>query len=277
MIRDTKTPSPMTDTESRHVRTIWLSDIHLGTPGCRAEYLLDFLRVYRADTLYLVGDILDGWRLRKGWYWPQAHNDVVQKILRAARKGTRVVYVPGNHDSLSRQFIGLSFGDIQVVEEAIHVTARGKRLWVTHGDLFDAVMQHAHWLAHLGSWLYELLLDLNRWMNAVRLRFGLPYWSMSQYLKHQVKDAVNFISQFEHVMAEEARRRGCDGVVCGHIHKAEIRDIGGVLYCNDGDWVESMTALIETFDGELEIVHWRTRQSEPLNLGRIDEIQGAAA
>jgi UDP-2,3-diacylglucosamine pyrophosphatase LpxH len=265
------------DTDQQHYRTIWLSDIHLGTPGCKADYLLDFLRVHKCDTLYLVGDILDGWRLSKGWYWPQAHNDVVQKVLRIARKGTRVVYVPGNHDSLSRQFIGLSFGGIQIVEDAVHVTARGSKLWVTHGDLFDAVMQHAVWLAHLGSWLYDALLNLNRWMNAVRLRMGLPYWSMSQYLKHQVKDAVNFISQFEHVMAEEARRRGCDGVVCGHIHKAEIRDINGTLYCNDGDWVESMTALVESMDGELKIVHWRTRQIEPLNFGRMDEIQDAVA
>lgn len=267
----------MTDTEARHCRTIWLSDIHLGTPGCRADNLLDFLRVHSADTLYLVGDIIDGWRLRRGWYWPQTHNDVIQKILRAARKGTRVVYVPGNHDEVSRQFIGLFFGGIEVAEDAIHVTANGQRLLVTHGDLFDAVMQHASWLAHLGSWLYDLLLKLNRWMNAVRLRLGLPYWSMSQFVKHQVKDAVNFISQFERAMAAEARRRGCDGVVCGHIHKAEIRNIDGVLYCNDGDWVESMTALVETFAGELEIIHWRTRQAQPLNLGRIDQMQDAAA
>lgn len=266
----------MTDTELRRYRTIWLSDIHLGTPGCRADYLLDFLRVHSAETLYLVGDILDGWRLRKGWYWPQTHNDVIQKILRTARKGTRVVYVPGNHDEVSRQFIGLSFGGIEVAEDAIHVTAGGQRLLVTHGDLFDAVMQHAGWLARLGSSLYELLLNLNRWMNAVRLRLGLPYWSMSQYVKHQVKDAVNFISQFEHAMAAEARRRGCDGVVCGHIHKAEIRTIDGVIYCNDGDWVESMTALVETFEGKLDIVHWRTRQVQPLNLGRIDQMQDAA-
>jgi UDP-2,3-diacylglucosamine pyrophosphatase LpxH len=262
--------------ERFHYRTIWLSDIHLGTPGCQALFLLDFLRSHRADTLYLVGDILDGWRLRKGWYWPQAHNDVVQKILRTARKGTKVIYVPGNHDALSRQFIGLSFGGIEVVEDAVHVTARGLKLWVTHGDLFDAVMQHARWLARLGSWLYEALLELNRWMNAVRLWLGLPYWSMSQFLKVQVKNAVNFISEFEHIMAQEARRRGCDGVVCGHIHKAEIRDIGGVLYCNDGDWVESMTALVETFDGELELIRWRTRQDGPLNLGRIDELDAAA-
>ncbi|HKQ85045.1 MAG TPA: UDP-2,3-diacylglucosamine diphosphatase [Steroidobacteraceae bacterium] len=268
----------MTEPDERyHYRAIWLSDIHLGTAGCQAFYLLDFLRNHKSDTLYLVGDILDGWQLRKGWYWPQAHNDVVQKILRVARKGTRVVYVPGNHDSLSRQFIGLSFGGIEVAEEAIHTTAKGLRLWVTHGDLFDGVMQHARWLAHLGSVLYELLLKLNRHMNSVRLRLGLPYWSMSQYVKHQVKNAVSFITQFEEVMTAEARRRNCDGVVCGHIHKAEIRTIDGLLYCNDGDWVESMTALVETFEGELQLVHWRSRLSAPLNLGRVDEVNVAAA
>ena len=197
----------------------------------------------------------------------------MQKILRAARKGTQVIYIPGNHDEHLRQFIGLHSAASQIAEEAMHVTAHGKRLWVMHGDLFDGVMQHARWLAHLGDQLYALLLKLNRWLNAMRQRLGMPYWSMSQYLKHQAKNAVNFISDFEHVMTEEARRRGCDGVVCGHIHKAEIREIDGILYCNDGDWVESMTALVETFDGELKLIHWRTRVEAPLNLGRIiDEL-----
>ena len=242
-----------------HFRTIWISDIHLGTPGCQAYYLLDFLRTHKANTLYLVGDILDGWQLKKSWYWPQAHNDVVQKILRSARKGTKVIYVPGNHDELVRQFIGLHLGGIAIIEDAIHTTADGKRLLVVHGDLFDSVMQHARWLAHLGDRMYTMLLELNRWLNAIRQRLGLPYWSMSQYLKHKVKNAVNFISDFEHVMTEEARRRGCDGVVCGHIHKAEMREINGILYCNDGDWVESLTALAEDFDGKLHLIHWRSR------------------
>jgi UDP-2,3-diacylglucosamine pyrophosphatase LpxH len=249
----------LTDLETQAYRTIWLSDIHLGSPGCQASYLLAFLKAHRCETLFLVGDILDGWQLRKSWYWPQEHNDVVQKLLRMARKGTRVVYIPGNHDELSRQFIGLSFGGIEVVEDAIHLTIDGKRLWITHGDLFDSVMQHARWLAHLGSWIYEWLLKTNRWFNAVRHRFGLPYWSMSQYLKHKAKHATNFINDFEHVLAAEARRRGCSGVVCGHIHKAEIRSIDGTLYCNDGDWVESLTALVETFDGDLQLIHWRQR------------------
>lgn len=251
----------ITSDSPRHYRTVWISEVHLGTPGCQAEYLLDFLRNHSCDTLYLVGDILDGWQLRKGWYWPQSHNDVLQKLLRCARKDTRVIYVPGNHDELSRQFVGLSFGGIEVLADDIHVTATGQRLLVTHGGLFDGVMQHARWLARLGSSLYDVLLKLNGWMNAIRRRLGLPCWSMSQYLKHQAKSAMSFIAGFEHVMTEEARRRGCDGVVCGHIHKAEIRLIDGILYCNDGDWVESLSALVEDSAGKLQLVHWHQHKS----------------
>jgi UDP-2,3-diacylglucosamine pyrophosphatase LpxH len=254
-----------------HYRTIWISDIHLGTPGCQALYLLDFLRTHKAETLYLVGDILDGWQLQKGWYWPQAHNDVVQKILRSARNGTRVVYIPGNHDESVRQFVGVAFGEIDIVADAVHTTADGRHLLVVHGDLFDGVMRHARWLAVVGDSMYVLLLKLNRWLNTIRVKLGLPYWSMSQYLKHQVKNAVSFISDFEHAMTEEARRRGCDGVVCGHIHKAELRVIDGMLYCNDGDWVESLSALVETFEGELKLINWRDRVPAALNLGRFLE------
>ncbi|AIO41773.1 UDP-2,3-diacylglucosamine diphosphatase [Burkholderia sp. AU19243] len=251
------------ESSAHRYRTIWLSDIHLGSSGCQATYLLDFLRHNDSEYLYLVGDIIDGWQLKKGWYWPQAHNDVVQKILRKARKGTQVVYIPGNHDEGARQFCDLAFGDIQVRGEAFHTTLAGKRLWIVHGDLFDGVIQHAKWLAYLGDTLYTLILVLNRWFNRIRSRLGFQYWSLSQYLKHQVKNAVNFISQFETVMTDEARRRGCDGVVCGHIHKAEIRDIDGVLYCNDGDWVESLSALVETMEGELKIVYWTVMRTAP--------------
>ena len=237
-------------------RTIWISDIHLGTSGCQAEYLLDFLKHNEAETFYLVGDIIDGWRLKKSWYWPQSHNDVVQKILRKVRKGSEVFYIPGNHDEVARQFIGMTFGDIQIRNEMIHITANGKRLWITHGDLFDSVMQYAKWLAYLGDSAYTVILVVNRWFNNIRIKLGFQYWSLSQFLKHKVKNAVSFIADFEAIMAREARKRKCDGVVCGHIHKAEIRDIDGLLYCNDGDWVESLTALVETFDGELKIVHW---------------------
>lgn len=265
-----QTPTPLPPAGSAHdapeaqrFRAIWISDIHLGTPGCQAEALLDFLKHTESELLYLVGDIIDGWQLRRSWYWPQAHNDVVQKVLRRARKGTRVVFIPGNHDEMARQFHGLNFGDIEVAEDAVHVTATGKRLWVVHGDLFDGVIQHAKWLAYLGDTLYTLILVLNRWFNRIRSRLGFQYWSLSQYLKHQVKNAVNFISKFENVMTDEARRRGCDGVVCGHIHKAEIRDIDGVLYCNDGDWVESLSALVETTEGELKVVYWTAMRAAP--------------
>ena len=240
----------------KHYRAIWISDVHLGTPGCQAKFLLDFLKHNESDTLYLVGDIIDGWRLKKSIYWPQSHNDVVQKILRKARKGTEVVYVPGNHDESVRQFLGLSFGEIKVVPEAIHTTADGRKLWITHGDLFDGVMQYAKWLAYVGDNLYSLILYFNRYLNLLRIRMVMQYWSLSQYLKHQVKNAVSYIADFEMIMAREARLRGCQGVVCGHIHKAEIRMIDNLLYCNDGDWVESLTALVETHEGELKIVHW---------------------
>ena len=239
-----------------HFRAIWISDTHLGTPGCQAGLLLEFLRRTESDYLYLVGDIVDGWQMKRRWYWHQSHNDVVQKILRKARKGSAVVYIPGNHDEAARQYRGLAFGEIVIREEAIHTTLRGKRLLVTHGDLFDAVVQCARWLALLGDVLYTFTLKLNRHFNAWRARLGLPYWSLSQFLKHRVKNAVSYIGAFEEALAREARDRGFDGVVCGHIHKAEIREIDGILYCNDGDWVESLTALVETLDGELRIVHW---------------------
>ena len=241
---------------SRHFRAIFISDLHLGTPGCQADALLDFLRSHPSDFLYLVGDIVDGWQLRRRWYWPQSHNDVVQKLLRRARKGCRVVFVPGNHDEFARAFIGQQFGGIEVVDDAVHTTADGRNLWVTHGDYFDGVVQCAKWLAYLGDNLYELTLRINRHLNRLRARLGMPYWSLSAYLKHRVKTALNYVTGFEVAVAQEAKRRGHQGVVCGHIHRAEMREINGTLYCNDGDWVESRTALVEHIDGRLELVHW---------------------
>ncbi len=245
---------PLADGEHYH-RAIWISDIHLGTRGCRADELLEFLRTHDSDILYLVGDIIDGWQLKRNWFWCQTHNDVVQKVLRKARKGTRVVYVPGNHDEGLRHFTGFDFGRIEVEHEVVHTMLDGRRFLVTHGDLFDGVVKQAKWLAHLGDTLYTITLELNRHFNKIRQKMGMPYWSLSQYLKHQVKNAVSFISDYEHALAHEARRRGFDGVVCGHIHRAELRDIDGITYANDGDWVESLTALVETTSGELRIVH----------------------
>ena len=247
-------PTAAADVPTLSVRTVWISDLHLGTPGCQAKALLDFLRDVDCDTLYLVGDIIDGWQLRRSWYWPQAHNDVVQKLLRKARKGTRVIFVPGNHDEFARKYIAHNFGGIDVVDEAIHVTADGRRLWITHGDLYDGVIQYARWMAIAGDLAYEFTLKANRWFNRIRAKLGLPYWSLSRYLKHKVKRAVSYINEFENAVAREARKRGADGVVCGHIHHAEIREIDGILYCNDGDWVESLTALVEHRDGRLEII-----------------------
>ena len=244
------------DGSVQHYRSIFISDLHLGTPGCQAQALLDFLRTHSSEQLYLVGDIIDGWQLRRRWYWPQAHNDVVQKLLRRARKGCRVVFVPGNHDEFARAFIGHQFGGIDVVEHATPVTADGRRLWIVHGDYFDGVIQFAKWLAYLGDNLYELTLSLNRHLNHLRARLGLRYWSLSAYLKHRVKQALSYVMAFESAVASEARKRGYDGVVCGHIHRAEMREIDGTLYCNDGDWVESRTALVEHHDGRLELVHW---------------------
>ena len=238
-------------------RAIWISDLHLGTAACQAAALLDFLRLTESKYLYLVGDIVDGWGLRRRWFWPQTHNDVVQKLLRKARKGTSVVYIPGNHDAFGRHFTEASFGGIEVRHEAIHETADGRRLLVVHGDLFDGVIQCARWLAFVGDRLYMAALHVNRWLNALRARLGFPHWSLSQFLKQKVKNAVSYISDFESAVAHEAQRRGVDGVVCGHIHKAEIRTIDGVLYCNDGDWVESFTALVEADDGTLSIVHFK--------------------
>ena len=241
---------------TRHYRTVFLSDIHLGTRGCQAGILLDFIRGMECETLYLVGDIIDGWKLKSGWYWPQSHNDVVQKVLRLARKGTRVIYIPGNHDDRVRDFCGVHFGGVIVARDAIFETAAGKRYLVTHGDEFDGVINHAKWLAFLGDWAYRALLSLNTTWNLVRRRMGFGYWSLSAFVKVKVKNALQFIENFEAAVADEARRRGVDGVICGHIHKAEMRMIGGIEYINDGDWVESCTALVEHADGRLELISW---------------------
>jgi UDP-2,3-diacylglucosamine pyrophosphatase LpxH len=241
---------------SMRVRTLFLSDIHLGTKGCQAATLLDFLRFYDADTIYLVGDIVDGWQLKSGWFWPQTHNDVVQKLLRKARKGARLIYIPGNHDEFLRDYYGTHLGGIEVVEDAFHLAANGKRYLVIHGDLFDVVIRHARWLALLGDKAYDLAIWLNTHFNVIRRAFGLTYWSLSQWAKLKVKNAVNFIGAFEQALAGEARRRGADGVICGHIHHAVIRRQDGFSYINCGDWIESCTAVVEHFDGRFEIVKW---------------------
>ena len=249
-------PEPRSFQPKMKLRTIWISDVHLGTAGCQAGLLSDFLHSVECDTLYLVGDIVDGWRLRKGWYWPDQHNEVIRRVLKMAHRGTRVIYIPGNHDEMFRDYAGLSFGGVEVQLEAIHTTADGRNLLVTHGDAFDGIVLYARWLAFLGDQAYTLLLKANIVLNAVQRRLNLPYWSLSSYLKKRVKKAVQYIGQYEEVVAREASQRGVQGVVCGHIHCAEIRQFGSITYYNDGDWVESCTALTEAKDGTMSIIDW---------------------
>ncbi len=242
----------------RVYRTVFISDVHLGTRGCRADFLAGFLREIRCEHLYLVGDILDGWRLRKSWYWDAAHDEVLRLILRHARGGARVTYIPGNHDEMFRAWLPLELevAGVRLRAEDAHVTADGRRLLVMHGDAFDSVVRYARFLALLGDGAYRAALIVNRWFNLARRRLGYPYWSLSSWLKRQVKGAVKAIDRFEAALAGTARERGFDGVVCGHIHHAEMRDLGGVLYLNCGDWVESCTALVEHHDGRIELVDW---------------------
>jgi len=249
------------DVPTHSFRSVFISDVHLGTRGCQAELLLDFIRSMECEQLYLIGDIIDGWKLKGGWHWPQSHNDVVQKVLRMARKGTAVIYVPGNHDEVARDYCGVHFGGVVIARDAIHTTLDGRTFLVTHGDEFDGVVQHAKWLAFLGDWSYRTILMLNTLFNHARRKMGFGYWSLSAFLKGKVKNALQFIENFEGAVADEARRRGVDGVICGHIHKAEMRDIDGITYINDGDWVESCTALVEHMDGRLELLEWAKMRS----------------
>lgn len=238
------------------LRTVFISDVHLGFKGCRADFLLDFLRRVECERLYLVGDIVDLWALQRTFYWPQAHNDVLRTILGKAKHGTRVVYVPGNHDRSFRDHDGLVLGNVEVRRQAIHQTSDGRRFLVLHGDEFDGVVRASPFLESLGNRAYAAVLRLNRYLNALRQQLGYPYWSVAAFLKHKVKNAVKYIANFERAVATEARRRGVDGIICGHIHRAEISEIDGVLYCNDGDWVESCTSLVEDFQGRLSLLRW---------------------
>jgi UDP-2,3-diacylglucosamine pyrophosphatase LpxH len=262
------------DTPRRYHRAIFISDIHLGTRGCKAEALLDFLRHNTCATLYLVGDIVDGWQLKRRWFWPQIQEQVLQEILKKADEGVRVVYIPGNHDEIFRNYCERRFAGIELVHEAIHETADGKRLLVLHGDQFDGVIRCAKWLAYLGDWAYVNALRLNGALHVVRRALGLSYWSLSACLKNKVKNAVSYIASFEAAVAHDVRLRGLDGVICGHIHHAAKRTIDGVLYLNDGDWVESCTALVEDARGNLEILRWA--EPQPVRSAAPGKVLAAA-
>lgn len=254
------------------VRSVFLSDIHLGTRACQADSLLDFLREYSAEQTYLIGDIVDFWAMSRGIHWTQAQNTVIQKLLRRARHGERVVFIPGNHDEALRDYCGIVFGEIEVVAEWVHETADGRRFLLIHGDLFDQVTRHHRWVAVLGDKAYDLLVGINHRLSWVRRKLGMAgYWSLAGYAKRKVKTALNFIFDFEESAVHHARERGLDGVICGHIHWAQIREIEGLCYVNCGDWVDSCTAIVEHFDGRLELVNWGMRSMFPALSAPITE------
>ncbi len=256
---------------TRHFRALFISDVHLGSRACKAEQLLDFLRHHDADTIYLVGDIVDGWQLRSGWHWPQSHNDVIQKLLRKARKGSRLIYVPGNHDEFLRDYFGTHFGGVVVTEQAIHVAADGRRYVVTHGDQFDRTIERGRQFAALGDYVHMLLASASAAVNVVRHVLALPRWSLSQWARYKVKDALNYVQSFEQALTAEARRRHVAGVICGHVHQASIRDFPGARYINCGDWVESCSAAVEHFDGRLEILAWKAELTREVADAEITE------
>jgi UDP-2,3-diacylglucosamine pyrophosphatase LpxH len=264
-------PVPIAPRHVRHHRTLFISDTHLGTRGAKADLLADFLAHNECETLYLVGDIVDGWQLKRSWFWSAAQTRVVELILRKIEAGTKVIYVPGNHDEMFRPYCGLALGVIEIRFEDVFETADGRKMLVVHGDSFDGIVTYAKWLAKFGAQAYETALALNTVFNRARRKLGLSYWSRSGYLKHTVKNAGAFIAKFERAVADEARMRGFDGVICGHIHHAEMKMVAGILYCNDGDWVESCTALAEDHSGRLALVRW----TEPV-VAEAGERAGAA-
>ncbi len=243
-------------------RAIFISDLHLGTRHCQADLFLEFMNKHEADRVYLIGDIVDGWRLKKSWYWPQSHDDAVQLLLRKAKTGTKVSYIPGNHDEFARRYAGRRIDGVEIRDQMIHTTAHGRRYLVTHGDQYDVVIQNAKWLAYLGDFFYEFALSTNTWLNWVRGQMGLKYWSLGAFAKRHVKSFVNIIGDFEAVVAEEVRVQELDGVICGHIHHAMSRQRNGIHYINTGDWVESCTAVVEHHDGTLEVLYWEELSQE---------------
>ena len=246
-------------------RSIWISDFHLGTRGCQSELLLEFIKHTQSEKLYLVGDIIDGWALKNTWYWPQSHNDVVQKILRKARHGAEVFYISGNHDEVMRGFVPVNFGGVSILNQVIHETVDKKKYLVVHGDQFDGIIQCAKWLAILGSITYDFLIYFNRYINFFRKKLGYEYWSLSNYLKFTVKNAVKFVSEYEKLVCNYAKQFKVEGIICGHIHHANMQSMNGIHYINDGDWVESCTALVEHFDGKLELINWTEKRKELFN------------
>lgn len=247
--------------ELKKYRSVFISDLHLGTKMCQAEKLLSFLKSFECEHLYLVGDIVDGWALSKSFYWPQTHNDVIQKLMRKARKGEQVYYLPGNHDEFLRSFGNNQFGNVVLTDSLIHIGLDGKKYLVIHGDQFDAVIKKMKWLAHFGAWAYDLMINLNVFVAGCRRLLGLPYWSLSAWAKYKVKQAVNFIGEFEENLTDYAKAKEANGIICGHIHHPNVRQIDDLVYMNCGDWVESMSAIVEHTDGTWELLRWQIKNS----------------
>ena len=245
----------------KHFRSVWISDVHLGTRGCRAEYLVEFLRATTCDRLYVVGDFIDLWAMQRAFYWDANHTEVLRTVLKKARDGTEVIYIPGNHDAALREYAGLVVGNLRIALEAIHTTADQRHFLVIHGDQFDGAVQCGRWAHAFGDAAYGVVLAIGNRIHRLRQRLGLSYWSLAGFLKRRVAEAARYMARFDEAVAREAERRGVDGLICGHIHRAQIHsNLRGIVYCNDGDWVENCTALVEHTDGTLELLHWSDRR-----------------
>lgn len=253
----------------KEFRTVWLSDIHLGSRGCQAGQLLKFLKSVQCEYLILIGDIIDLWAMKRSFHWPESHNAVVQQVLKMSKNGTKVIFIPGNHDEAMRAHTGTSLGNISIENTYTHALLTGHSMLCVHGDMFDIVTRYRKWVAILGDIAYEFLLWLNIQQNKVRSAVGLGYWSLSKYAKHKVKEAVNFISDYEVSVAEEAKKLSVDAVACGHIHNAELTRMNGIVYANTGDWVESCSGLVERLDGTIELFNWVDGKMVTINTLKI--------
>ena len=242
--------------QSYHYKSVWLSDLHLGSKDCKADYLLDMLSKTSCETLYLVGDVIDIWALERRFSWPEKHNQVVDALIKKAQSGTKVIYLPGNHDEKVKKYIGMTFAEVEIKQEVIHTTNAGKKMLITHGDVFDGEVCLGKWQAVLGDILYDLLLFLNRCCFSMRKTFGFGYWSLAGYIKGRVKGANEAIKRYQHAAIKYAKQKGADGIICGHIHQPDVQMINGYLYCNDGDWIENCTLLAENLDGSIELIYW---------------------
>lgn len=270
------TPHP--DKHPLKFRSVFISDVHLGSRSCQASYLLEFLKLVDTEYLYLVGDIVDLWSLSQSFYWPQVHNNVLRLILSKAKHGTKVIYIPGNHDSVFRDYVDHEFGNVQLRRETVHLTADGRQLLVTHGDDYEGAIKCASWLGHIGNHAYDLIMTMNRWSNWCRSRIGKRYWSLAGYLKHKAGTAVRYIERYEQALIREARHRHLDGVICGHIHRAQLSRFGNMQYINCGDWVESCTTVVEDAQGKLTLLHWSDRQQilSECNAAQPEPVQDEA-